>query len=81
MLKNPNQKQNKASFNHVQIGYEDNNFCQASLNGSGGTQSIRSFMTHKSKYTNSSKLTQSLLNRVVSKANLEDKINETLKEK
>jgi len=79
MLKNPNQKQSQVIFSHVQTGFEDHNFCQASLNGTGKTPSIRSFMTHKSKYTNSSKLTQSLLNRVVSKANLDDKTNDTLK--
>lgn len=78
MLKTP---RSKPSFDSAKTGHEDANFCQASLNGAGKTPSIRSFITHKSKYTNSSKLTQSLLNRVVSKSNLEDKINDTLKEK
>lgn len=78
MFKTPH---NQPSFHPDKIGHEDINFCQASLNGTGKTPSIKSFITHKSKYTNSSKLTQSLLNRVVSKTNIYDKMNDALKEK
>lgn len=78
-MQTPRNKKQKGSFDFSGAGQDDFNFCQASMNGTGKAHSIRSSMTHKSKYTTASKLTSSQLSKLVSRANLDEKLSENIK--